>query len=627
VAIGHPIRISKRANPATAQQIRPQLVGSSRLELRTLILTAGLDDFGLSTAKAMLDQVGAPYQVINTRSESLTESKLVNPDGSGRFQAVVLTNNLLVTEDEDSTFNQAEWELLWEYQRKFSVRSVSLFTNPSEAPDDFCLVYKSEKSYENSNLSGYITPEAQGLLRLNPSAKVQLRGAYVYKTALKPGCDAQALLRDSKDNVLAVRANSDGLERMGLTFANDPDSVYTQVFLTGLLRWMTRGVFLGQHRKFIHLDNDDWGTTNAIRRADGSIAPTTYRLSPDHLNKLVQRQKAFRQSYSSVLNDFRLHIAFNGDLLDPQAPLSCDGVGSLEPLTSVTLCHKNEFYWINHTFTHLALNTTGYQETRDEIEFNLQRAAQLGLEVPRSVLKTGEYSGWGYYATPSDPIPIDRGLGSSNRNLIQAMKDLGVRYAHSNQSISSHQASCFNCAIYHPLDPSVVLIPDWTVDVGYHVSLPSEATSFYNSQFGPNGEFPIWTQDLSYSQMMEADTDTALVHILSGSVYSHTFHQPNLKAFSGNRSLNMDWLERLLKKYTRLTDEPIATLPWTGLAQYAENRTNHMQTLSGGVAALWDRSSKQITLRPNRAGLLFLSRPSGSASTSFAAGESRTFSE
>jgi hypothetical protein len=165
------------------------------------------------------------------------------------------------------------------------------------------------------------------------------------------------------------------------------------------------------------------------------------------------------------------------------------------------------------------------------------------------------------------------------------------------------------------------------VDIGFHVSTSSEAASFYNSLYGPGGSFPIWSADLTYSQMMEADTNTALVHILSGSVYSHTFHQPNLKAFSGNRSLNMDWLERLFKKYAKLTNEPVSNLPWTQLAQYAEDRTSHQQTLNGGVAAVWDRSSRQITLRPNRSGLLFLSRPSGSGPVSFGAGESKSFSE
>lgn len=622
--VGYPIRMGA-ARTTSMQQAWVQLVGSSRVELRTLILTAGLNDFGLPTARAMLDQVGAPYQVVNTQSQNLTEALLVNPDGSGRFQAIVLTNNLLVTEDEQPTFSQSEWELLWEYQRKFSVRSVSLFTNPTAAPDDFCLVYKSEKSYENSNYSGYLTLEAQNFLGLKAGAKVQLRGAYVYKTALKPGCNAQALLQDSKSNVLAVLANSEGLERLGLTFATDPDTVYTQVFLTGMLRWMTRGVFVGEHRKFIHVDNDDWGNTNAIRHSDGTIAPTPYRLSADHVNKLVQRQQLFRQTYAGVLSGFRLHIAYNGDLLDPQAPPSCDGIGSSEPLSSVTRCYGNEFYWINHTFTHLALNFTNYQNTREEIELNLQRANQLGLEVPRSVLKTGEYSGWGHYATAANPEPRDRGLSNSNPNLIQAMKDLGVRYAHANMSVRSHQPNCFNCVIYHPLDPAVVLVPDWTVDIGYHVSVPSEATSFYNSQFGPTGSNPIWTRDLTYSQLMETSTDTALVHILSGSVYSHTFHQPNLKAFSGNRNLNLDWLERLFKKYTNLMSEPVANLSWTQLAQYAENRTQHIQTL-GGVQAMWNRSSAQITLQPNQAGLLFLSRPSGSTQVSFAAGESKSFS-
>ena len=87
---------------------------------------------------------------------------------------------------------------------------------------------------------------------------------------------------------------------------------------------------------------------------------------------------------------------------------------------------------------------------------NLTVAKKLGLTVNGNVLKTGEYSGLGVYnPDPNNDIdpPTDFGLGASNTELLRAAKDLGVKYLHGNMSFTSHQPSCFNCSIVHPLEP------------------------------------------------------------------------------------------------------------------------------------------------------------------------------
>ena len=128
--------------------------------------------------------------------------------------------------------------------------------------------------------------------------------------------------------------------------------------------------------------------------------------------------------------------------------------GGVSRLTATTRCLRNNFRWINHTLTHPELNFTDYATNVTEINQNLAIAAQLGLPVDRTVLKTGEYSGLGVYNpdpnNDTDP-PTDYGLGASNPELLRAAKDLGVQYLHGNMSFPSHQPAVLQLP-HHPPD-------------------------------------------------------------------------------------------------------------------------------------------------------------------------------
>ena len=170
-------------------------------------------------------------------------------------------------------------------------------------------------------------------------------------------------------------------------------------------------------------------------------------------------------------------------------------LGGPAQLTATSRCLRNQYRWVNHTVEHPELNATDYATTRAEIAGNLTIAATLGLPVNGTVLKTPEYSGLGvYHPDPNNDVdpPTDFGLGASNPHLLQAAKDLGVRYLHGNMSFPSHVPSCFNCAIVHPMEPAVLVVPDWPTNVAYHTTTPAEQTAFYNSLYGPGGRFPFF---------------------------------------------------------------------------------------------------------------------------------------
>jgi hypothetical protein len=230
--------------------------------------------------------------------------------------------------------------------------------------------------------------------------------------------------------------------------------------------------------------------------------------------------------------------------------------------------------------------------------------------VDATVLKTPEYSGLGVYhpdpANDTDP-PTDFGLAASNPALLRVARELGIRYLHGNMSFASHVPACFNCAIAHPLEPSVLVVPDWPTNVAYHTTTPAEQTAFYNSFYGPNGRFPYWPRNLTYDELMSYETDLALRHLSSGSVYTHTFHIANVHDYGSARTLLTDWLTRLVTKYTTYYRVPLLSPAWPALGGYAAARTAHFAALSGGVDAVYDRVAGTVTVSAPTAGTVTVS--------------------
>ena len=199
------------------------------------------------------------------------------------------------------------------------------------------------------------------------------------------------------------------------------------------------------------------------------------------------------------------------------------------------------------------------------------------------MLKTGEYSGLGVYHpdvnNDVDP-PTDHGLEASNPDLLRAAKDAGVKYLHGNMSFVSHQPQCFNCARVHPLEPSLLVVPDWPTNIAYFSTTPAEETYFYNSYYGPNGKFPFWPVNQNYTQILDNEANQALSHVATGSIYTHTLHIGNLRDYGSGKTLATDWLDRVMSKYTAFYKVPLLSPDWPVLAAYTATRNSHFTQLA-----------------------------------------------
>ncbi|MGH3715187.1 MAG: hypothetical protein ACRDT4_17245 [Micromonosporaceae bacterium] len=584
--------------------------GAERVALRALVIALDASDFGLATWKSTLDRVGTPYDVLLARDEPLTADRLVRADGVGRYNAILLSNNSLLYQDElgnyVSGFDATEWNTLWDYERNYDIRQVSLYTAYGTFPEDYCLRAGSEGGVGDTAINATLTPTGAALFdRLRTDIKIPISLSYVYYSTVDAACGARPILANG-DNVLGVLSRSaDGRERAALTFSSNQYLPQAYLLTYGLLRWATKGVFVGEQRHYLEVDVDDWfGSTDHLL-PDGTYASKEFRISGTDAYSTSQLQNSLRNSYP-LARQFAINVAYNGDGINRNAHALCTNLLSADPLTSYSRCLRTQFRWINHTLTHPKMNFTPYAENKFEIQENLRVGRNIGLSVPTPVLKTGEYSGLGvYHPDPTNDIdpPTDYGLAASNAELLAAAKDSGVKYLHGNMSFGSHRPACFNCGVVHPMEPSLMIVPDWPTNIAYHVTTPAEEVTFYNSYYGPNGKFPYWPRDLTYPEIVAWETDIALQHVMSGSAYSHTFHQGNLRKYASTKNLTMDWVNMVAAKFTAYYKVPMLTPTWEGLAGYVANRTTHSGTAAD---VIWDRTANTLTASSELGGKLFV---------------------
>jgi hypothetical protein len=223
-------------------------------------------------------------------------------------------------------------------------------------------------------------------------------------------------------------------------------------------------------------------------------------------------------------------------------------------------------------------------------------------------LKTPEYSGLGVYNPDPRSLapPTDFGLAASNKNLLKAASDIGVKYLHGNMSFTSHRPRCFNCGIYHPLQPDLFIVPDWPTNIGYQTTTPDEQTLFYNSLYGPQGRWPYHDRNLTYTELLRYEADMALQHVMSGSAYVHTLHQGNLHQYTGGKSLTFDWIQAVVAAYSTYYRVPLKNPDWLTLAAYVQARNAHFAELATTQDPVWNRVTNAINYTPTTTGSLFL---------------------
>jgi hypothetical protein len=617
-----------RPATATAAAAAAAVPQTTKTGLRALVLAVDANDWGVATWKQTLDQVGAAYDIVYTASTPLTSGTLVRPDGIGRYDAILLTSSSLLYQDSTggyvSGLDGTEWNTVWAYERDYKVRQAALYTSYGTFPEDYCLTGSSEGGVGATALNASLTSAAATPFSyLKSGATIPILQSYVYRDRMKAGCSGSAILTSGVD-VLGVQTTStDGRERMALTFTSNQYLLQSQLLPYGLFRWASHGLFLGEQKHYLNVDVDDWFNSSDVWvTGTGAVSPTQeWSMTAHDAYNASTQQTNLRTKYP-LASGFTMGMAFNGGDANLNAGSTCSPNGGVNALTATTKCLKNSFRWINHSLDHPKMNSTDYATSKTQINQNLVVAGQLGLPVDKTVFKSPEYSGLGVYnPDPNNDIdpPTDYGLGASNQNMLNAAADLGVKYLHGNMSFKSHQPSCYNCGIYHPLKPSLLIVPDWPTNIAYFSQNPTQETDFYNFYYGPNGKFPYYTQNQTYSQLISAESDQALQRIAAGSVYTSTFHISNLSDYSSGKTLLTDWADAVMGKYSAYYSVPLLSQGWPALAQYASARNAHFAELGAGVDAVYDSSTNQVTITSPKAGSVQVSGARATGYTTYGA--------
>ena len=239
------------------------------LEMRILVISPTTNDNTLFALEGLLTQVGVPYDVLIATEETLTHHRL-RSNGGGLYQGIFLTDGALsYSVDGGQTFISAfsadEWNLLWQYERDFKVRQVSMFNFPGTFPEDLGVLPKEGEGSVDTTITPLnvnLTPKGKNVFSsLKSNTTIPIKNATTYFATLNSNSIevATPLIEDSAGNIIAISGLlSDGREHIALFMAYNPSQLHTQLLGYDLLNWVTQGVFIGERRMYMHIDVDDW---------------------------------------------------------------------------------------------------------------------------------------------------------------------------------------------------------------------------------------------------------------------------------------------------------------------------------------------------------------------------------
>ena len=473
--------------------------------------------------------------------------------------------------------------------------------------------------------------------------------------AANPRNDTTTLRDGSKPNVVPLLKTQNGealvsivrytmpnqtvpvREVMISTITNATFLIHSKVLAYEFINWVTQGVFVGA--RFVHMAThlDDLFLANNIWNPDlnNNDPATTYRLNSADIANAVSKQLAFRAAHP-VAGAYKLDLAFNGSgaVVDPAAALLVANLA--DGLVAAVMANKANFRFINHTFTHLDMDKapvpanahcdyptfTTLAAIKAEITKNRTVWGLLGLPEKSDnnrVLVSGNHSGLKdrkctdeiamhpeMFDVQSDDLAFDQ--GGANPLFLQAAANLGVEYLASDSSQRGQNVEQYISQYDDGSTQDRVMLPRWPTNIFYNVINPTQLVDEYNYIF--NGRYVNAGQDpcqipgaicapRDYPQILVAEADAALRHMLTFNKWPHYFHQTNLAKYdaSGN-TLQFDWLNAVFAEYERVFKLPVKNYPYYLIGDQTEERLHYKSAI---VQATWDRTTNKVTLTANKA--------------------------
>jgi hypothetical protein len=433
------------------------------------------------------------------------------------------------------------------------------------------------------------------------------------------------------------------------TISNEDWLIHSKVLAYEFINWATQGVFVGGRKVYFSAHLDDLFIPDVLwDSATNSNFPDDtpngeYRLSAADIDNAVAKQSAFRNAtkHPTAGNGFKLDFAFNGvGAVAPESATSTTPVVNMnDPLVAKVVAKKSEFRFINHTFTHADMDkphpeigtyptgcdyptfpntTAGRKAIEDEITKNRTVSTQLGLGAVNRVIVTGNHSGLKDRNCTDDVFQLDDvGLtaGGANPTLFAAAANKGVDYLASDSSQKNGQDQEMYVTNNYVNDGSSqdrLLLPRYPTNVFFNVIDPAGLEDEYNYIFTEvlGGTPGGLTQPRNYGEILIAEADSALRHMLSFKKWPHFFHQTNLAKYdaSGN-TLMFDWLNAAYSAYEKLFSLPVRNEAYHLIGDKTKESLQAKDP-AANLVAIWNRTTQscpgQTTTNPRGQGVVTL---------------------
>ena len=480
-----------------------------RIDLRVLLLSADAEQPAFRAWEAALDREGVPYHAIVARRghPPIDARMLAAGAAHARYQAVIVAVGGLPAFDGAryvSALSAQEWAALAAFEREFGIRRITGFAYPSalyglSAPTS---------SGVTAGLTGTLTPagrvvfgDLRGDVPVDPNA---------YGHLATPADDTFTTLVEGPRGsaLVGVHAHVDGREEMVCTVDGNAAMTHVQLLRHGMLRWVTRGVYLGQQRHYLGLEVDDvFLSDDSWDPASADTVPVEIRMTREDV------EAAVRWSRTTGL---RLDMCFNGH-----------GAQQPDDLTTALLEHESQFGWINHTFSHITLDAVDPETLRAEIRRNVEFARAAGLKVDETELVTGNHSGLGNVELPA------------------ALADTRVRWIAADNSRDPVQRT---------IGPART-VPRHPTNMYFNVCTRATQLDEYHHLFmarmgceSPGATRTRLAPATTWRRFLELEAKTMLDHVLANDPRPHYLHQSNL---TGDRML-YDLVDEVLDRHNDL---------------------------------------------------------------------------
>ncbi len=559
----------------------------SAIDMRVLVIAADGNEVVLPAITSVLRYLGVPFDVMMAKDQVLNADVLCNPSAAGnaRYQGVLLTTGGLGFQNASGAFESAltweEWNLLWAYEAKYRVRQATFYTVPGGWPDTYGLAPPSavvdttltpiQATLTSSSPVGSGNPSGRQVFAdLKSTAPITISNAYTY-LATAVGPSVTPLLVDASGYLIASINNyPDGRKNLALTADGNASLLHSLSLGYGIVNWVTKGLYVGQRVVNLTAQPDDVLIADDIwsPSANSDTTGKTYRITANDYSK-------FRtwQSNRNTLGpgNITLEIPFNGVGATTALPVEDLFPATIDDLTPAIKANSSAFRWLSHTFTHRNLDApVSYSQTLSELRQNHTSATQT--------LRLSGYQ--------KDSLITPDVSGLNNAEALRAMKDFGIRYVVSNTSIlcgnrnetiPPRPCPLPNMGIRHDLEPSILMVPRYPANLFYNVCTPTEWVSEYNFLYRA-----FWGRDLSYTEILGKESDIWLRYLLSFDMRPLMFHQPNMCAYDGTRSLLGDLIDTTLAKFSAISVLP----PQSRQLRQIGNLMEQRMQLAGALSPL-----------------------------------------